>query len=59
MESSRSSLGSPGHTLGPLRSLDTVEREPLAEFWRRTRSDLVAAARGLPPAFEMVRVFGE
>lgn len=42
-----------------IRALDTVASEPLARFWQRTRSELVAAVRGLPAHFELVRVFGE
>ena len=40
-------------------ALDTVDGESLAQFWRRTRGELVAALRGLPETFELVRVFGE
>lgn len=46
-----------------LERLDTVPHEALATFWRRARAALVAElvgpARTLPPAFALVRVFGE
>lgn len=42
-----------------LERLDTIEGEPLAAFWRRTRAELRTALHELPPAFSLVRVFGE
>ncbi|MCA9649566.1 MAG: tryptophan 7-halogenase [Myxococcales bacterium] len=42
-----------------LERLDTVPDEPLAAFWRRTRGPLLAVLRALPPAFSLVRIFGE
>jgi flavin-dependent dehydrogenase len=39
--------------------LDTIHDEPLAAFWRRARTPLVAELGGLPPAFALVRIFGE
>jgi hypothetical protein len=40
-------------------ALDHVPGEALAAFWRRCRGEIVAHLRALPPAFELVRVFGE
>ncbi|HET6582460.1 MAG TPA: hypothetical protein VFG69_03410, partial [Nannocystaceae bacterium] len=53
--------------LGPLlrwaadaiAALDTVEGEPLAAFWRRTRSELAGRLRAAPGGFVLVRAFGE
>lgn len=42
-----------------IEQLDTIDGEPLAAFWRRTRAQLRTALARLPDAFELVRVFGE
>jgi clorobiocin biosynthesis protein Clo-hal len=53
-------LASPVRAFGDLvRSLDVHEQEPLADFWRRTRTSLLTFFRGLPPELELVRIFGE
>ena len=42
-----------------IRSEDTVAGESLAAFWKRSGATVVAAVRGLPEQFRVVRVFGE
>ena len=42
-----------------IRALDSLAGEPLAQFWRRSRAEIVAAVREQAPAVELERVFGE
>lgn len=53
-------LAGPLRTLAEqVRALDDREHEPLAGFWRRRRTALIAALGRLGPLFRVERVFGE